>query len=215
MQVLGPILRGSTSVLITVFIQNVSLPGVQGLTGLAYNTSGLVAAYRVRGNAGGATAISLVTATIGTWASGGFVEIDSTNMPGFYELGVPNAAFTSALNAGGYVDITLLGASNMPAPVAVKIPLTATNIAKNASLNAFSFQMTDATTYAPKTGLTVSGQVSIDGAAYTNLTNAVSEVGNGTYKVNLAAADTNGNVLNFKFTATGANQCNVVEITQS
>ena len=76
---------------------------------------------------------------------------------------------------------------------------------KNTSLSAFEFVMYDSATHAlPTTGLTVTAQRSIDGAAYANCANAVAEVGSGTYKIDLAAADLNGNVITLKFTATGA-----------
>lgn len=74
---------------------------------------------------------------------------------------------------------------------------------KNTALSGFAFPMLDASDD-PATGLTVTGQVSKDGGAFGNLTNAVSEISAGAYKVDLAAGDTNGNDLLFKFTATGA-----------
>ena len=58
--------------------------------------------------------------------------------------------------------------------------------------------------FTPTTGLTITGTVSIDGAAFTALTNAESEVASGIYKVNLAAADLNGDVVTLRFTASGA-----------
>jgi hypothetical protein len=62
----------------------------------------------------------LTTMTVGTWASGGFVAIDVTNIPGLYQLGIPNAA----LNAGASsVTIMLKGAINM-VPILMEIQLT-------------------------------------------------------------------------------------------
>lgn len=89
-------------------------------------------------------------------------------------------------------------------------------IKKNTGLNNFMFLMLDSTDHvSPKTGLTVAGQVSIDGAAFTNLTNAISELANGIYKVNLAAADVNGSVLVIKFTSAGADNRYVTIVTQT
>lgn len=89
-------------------------------------------------------------------------------------------------------------------------------IKKNTALNNFEFTMYDGTDHVtPKTGLTVTGQVSIDGAAYANLTNAVTELSAGTYKVNLAAADLNGNMIGLKFAATGADTTFITIPTQS
>lgn len=117
-----PIKVGSTSQRILVFIQDSSLTTGAGKTGLAYNTGSLTA-YYLRSDAGNAnaTSITLATATKGTWTSGGFVEYDATNMPGVYELGIPNAALASGAS---YVVIMLKGAASM-APCTILIPLLA------------------------------------------------------------------------------------------
>jgi hypothetical protein len=62
--------------------------------------------------------ITLASATLGTWASGGFVAVDNTNMPGWYEIGIPNAA----LDGGNECSIQLRGAANM-VPVNIYIEL--------------------------------------------------------------------------------------------
>lgn len=79
-------------------------------TGLAYNTSSLTA-YYVR-NGGSATAITLATlaAANSAWSSGGFKEVDATNMPGLYRLDVPDAALASGAES---VVITIKGATGM------------------------------------------------------------------------------------------------------
>ena len=118
------IVKGATSVIVRVFIQDSSKTDGSGLSGLAFNSSGLTC-YRERdddGNAG-ATAISLATATRGTWASGGLVEKDSSNAKGDYEFGIPNAAIVTGSRS---VLITLAGATNM-APCKVEIELTGTD----------------------------------------------------------------------------------------
>lgn len=115
---------GTTSYLARVFIQDSSSTTGAGLTGLVFNSSGLVC-YRARdddGNAGG-TAMTLVTATRGTWTSLGFVEKDATNLPGVYEFGVPNAALASGSKT---VLIMFKGATNM-AQTVLEIELTATS----------------------------------------------------------------------------------------
>lgn len=89
-------------------------------------------------------------------------------------------------------------------------------IKKNTILSSFMFLMLDSTDHiTPKTGLTVSGTVSIDGAAFGALANSVTEIASGVYKVNLAAADTNGTSLMLKFTATGADARYIPIITQT
>ena len=107
---------GLTSQTIDLFIRDSSSTTGQGLTGLAYNSGSLVASYR-KGATGSRTAITLATQTVGgVFSSGGFVEIDATNMPGCYRLDLPNAAVDTA----GFVTVFLKGAANM-VPVALRI----------------------------------------------------------------------------------------------
>lgn len=99
---------GSTSNMIDFPIYDSSSTTGALLTGLAYNTSGLVAYYQLD-SASSATAITLATATSGTFTSSGFVVKDGTNMTGVYQLGIPDAALSSA----GRLTIVLSGATNM------------------------------------------------------------------------------------------------------
>jgi hypothetical protein len=92
---------------------------------------------------------------------------------------------------------------------------TTYQIKKNTALAAFEFPMFDSTNHNPATGLTVSGFVSLDGGAFGSLTNAVSGVASGVYKVDLAAADVNGNVITLRFTATGADDQLITFVTQT
>jgi hypothetical protein len=86
---------GSTSIVEVIFLQSSSSTTGGGLTGLAYNTSGLTCYYK-RSSGTASVAVSLATiATLGTYTSGGFAAIDGTNMPGCYEFHPPNAAFAS------------------------------------------------------------------------------------------------------------------------
>lgn len=79
-------------------------------------------------------------------------------------------------------------------------------VKKNTALASFMFVMIDSTDdVSGKTGLTVTATRSIDGAAFGACTNAVSEVSDGVYKIDLSADDLNGDVITLKFTATGAN----------
>ena len=73
------------------------------------------------------------------------------------------------------------------------------------------FFMGDATSpHIPETGLTVTVQISKDGAAFAALTGApaVSEISAGFYEVTIAAADMDADVVALKATATGAAQTN-------
>ena len=110
---------GTTSKDVNILIQDSSVSTGAGKTGIAYNTSGLTAYYHRQGS-NAATAITLATKTLGTWATGGFVEVSSANMPGLYELGIPDAALASGAT---WVVIMLFGVTNM-APVTLEIELT-------------------------------------------------------------------------------------------
>lgn len=115
-------LAGATSQTIDVFIQDSSSTIGAGLSGLAFNTSGLKAYYRL-GATGSATQITLATQTVGgAWSSGGFVEIDSTNMKGAYRVDVPNAALAST----PWATLYFYGATNM-APVVAELEIVSYN----------------------------------------------------------------------------------------
>lgn len=114
--------KGATSQTVYVFIRDSSATTGVGLTGLAYNSGSLVASY-VR-PLGSRTAITLATQTVtGAWSSGGFVEVDATNMPGIYRLDVPDAVFASGVNSA---IVMLKGATNME-PCSIEFQLLGVN----------------------------------------------------------------------------------------
>ena len=107
---------GLTSQTVDIFIADSSSTIGAGLSGLTYNTSGLVASYR-KGATGTRTAITLATQTVsGAYSSGGFVEIEATYMKGLYRLDLPNAA----VDTEGFISLYLYGAANM-APVRLRL----------------------------------------------------------------------------------------------
>ena len=84
---------GSTSQSIEIYL---------GATGLTSSTAGLSAYYNRTRTA--SVDITLVARTIAqAWTSGGFAEVDATNMPGVYRLDVPDAAL-----AAGADDVTIV-----------------------------------------------------------------------------------------------------------
>lgn len=83
------------------------------------------------------------------------------------------------------------------------VPIT-TNLKKNQALANFAFLMTDSTTHNPATGKTVTVTRCIDSGTFAAGTlSAVTEVSNGQYRVDFAAADLNGNVVTLRATASG------------
>jgi hypothetical protein len=84
---------GSTSQSIELYL---------GATGLTASTSGLSARYNRTRTA--SVSIPLVARTIAqAWTSGGFAEVDATNMPGVYRLDLPDVAL-----AAGADDVTVV-----------------------------------------------------------------------------------------------------------
>jgi hypothetical protein len=77
------------------------------------------------------------------------------------------------------------------------------NIQKNTALNNFMFTMIDQ--YGnPKTGLTVYATKCIDGGTFVACTNSPTEVSSGVYRINLSAADLNGDFITLRFFADNA-----------
>ncbi len=115
------IVKATTSQRVGIFVQDSSATDGSGLTGLLFNTASL-AWYYWREDEGdaNATQVTLATATRGTWATGGFIEKDATNLPGFYEISIPDAALATG---AGWVVMRLGGAANM-APLTLEIQLT-------------------------------------------------------------------------------------------
>ncbi len=109
---------GSTSEIWQIFIRDSSSTTGAGLTGLT-NASGSLTAYYHRDTDTTATAISLVTMTVGTFTSSGFKEIDATNLPGTYQFCPPNAALASGAKSCIFL---LKGAANM-APLPIEVDL--------------------------------------------------------------------------------------------
>jgi hypothetical protein len=83
----------TTSKRIQVFVADSTLTTGAGKTGL---TNASFTAYYWLDGATTATSITLAAGTLGTWSSGGIKEMDATNMPGWYEFGIPNAALVGS-----------------------------------------------------------------------------------------------------------------------
>jgi len=128
---------GSTSQSIELYL---------GATGLTASTAGLSARYNRTRTA--SVSIPLVARTIAqAWTSGGFAEVDATNMPGLYRLDIPDAAL-----AAGADDVTVVvrGASGTNGAVmTVKLSSGGLTSAQTASAvwGASPAGYNDATTY--------------------------------------------------------------------
>lgn len=343
---------GRTSQMVNIFVQNNSVTTGAGLTGLSNNSSNLIGHF-IRENDSASTPIAIVSAAIGTFTTGGIIEIESSAMPGLYQVGLPNAICSAGTSR--WATVYYFGATNM-APSILEIELTQTdnqdvvrggmtalpnaaaaaanglltagtganqistsagamliqagaatgqldftagvvkanltqtlgttstgqagsvgidwaqivnktavvdltqtiissvsggvtvttnndktgyslsqsfpsnfsslsitaaglvattsNVKKNQALAAFTFLMTDSTTHAPKTGVTVTATRSLDGGAFGSCANAATEITSGWYKIDLAATDLNANVVSLRFTGTSADDRDIQIVTQ-
>lgn len=211
----------STSKIVRVYLTTLATGAA--LTGVVFGD--ITGRYIIEG-AASSVAITLATMTVGTWATGGFKEIDATNMPGWYELGVPNAAFASGNSVGIQLKAnggTSAGMGNCNVEIqentsaVVQYP-----IRKNTAITNFTFPMTLTSDHiSPYTGAgaTVTGKTVLDGAAAATLTNSASVAVvsgiTGIYKIDLAAADLNGNSVCLVFSATTCDDTKIFFTTES
>lgn len=87
-------------------------------------------------------------------------------------------------------------------------------VKKNIALDDFQFLMIDSTDhFTPKTGLTVTATINLDGGAFGACTNSVTEVSSGTYKISFTQAEMNAKVIGLIFTASGADQRTITILT--
>lgn len=130
------ILAGSTGQSINLNLSILSTGAPQ--TGLTYASAGLTAYYSFTGANATSTAITLVTlATVTTaYASGGFIEIDPTNMPGVYRLDLPTGVL--AASKGREVFVTINGYAGM-APTTKTIELTGIDNQNSSTFGISSF----------------------------------------------------------------------------
>jgi hypothetical protein len=78
-------------------------------------------------------------------------------------------------------------------------------VKKNATFSNFEFLMVLTSDHVtPATGLTVTGQRSIDGGAFAGVTGAIAEVSNGIYQFDAVAGDTNGDFITWRFSSATA-----------
>lgn len=117
------VVKGATSQIVHVQAYNSSVTTDAGLTGLVFNAASLQAYYMRDGDTG-PTVITLATATLGTWTSGGFRLVDDTNAPGLIEFGVPNACLATGARR---CTIFIFGATNLK-PIIIYCELTGVDL---------------------------------------------------------------------------------------
>ena len=103
----NPTERNASTITIAPGSTSQSIELYLGATGLTASTAGLSARYNRTRTA--SVSIPLVARTIAqAWTSGGFAEVDATNMPGVYRLDLPDAALASGADD---VTVVVRGAS--------------------------------------------------------------------------------------------------------
>jgi hypothetical protein len=69
-----------------------------GLTGLVFNSGSLTAYYHRPGSAAAAITLATLASATAAWATGGFIAVDGTNMPGLYRLDLPDAVLATGVD---------------------------------------------------------------------------------------------------------------------
>ncbi len=112
--------HGSSSVMLTVFIQDSSETDGSGKTGLAFGDTGLIISTRADVEATPVTYTSAASTiegitTLGTYAAPTatkcrFKEVDATNQPGYYEIHLADARY--AVSGAASINVAIHGVAN-------------------------------------------------------------------------------------------------------
>lgn len=167
---------GTTSQIVNLFILDSASTTGAGKTGLVFNSASLTAYFAKPGAA--AVAITLVTQTpTGAYASGGFVEIDATNMPGWYRFDIPNAVLSATPSA----QIHFKGATGMvPLPIEIEVVAYDPMSSSNLGLSNLDATISSRSTFAGGAVTNVIGAVgSVTGNVGGNVLGSVDSVTNG------------------------------------
>ena len=148
----------------------------------------------------GTSKVATITTTVNGWS----IEPDDTT--GYIMMPVLDDTPTILGNpVGASISVDI-------AAVQADLPVKITKIV---ALNNFTFVMVLSSDHITgATGLTVTAERSIDGAAFSACVNSVVEISDGVYKISLAASDLNGDTICLKFTATNADTRLITIVTQ-
>ncbi len=157
------------------------------------------------------TRITAAVALASICTEGRLSELDAAKLPTDIAaipttmVGTDNAALASVCTEARLAE---LAAANLPADVdaiKAKTDNQPAGVPKNIALSNFMFLMMDSTDHiTPKTGLTITEEISKDGGAFAPMTNTFAEVSGGVYKIDITQAERNVDIATLKFTAAGA-----------
>lgn len=198
----GKVLGGGSSTITGSGVQASSVVGSVGsVTGAVGSVTGSVGS--VAGNVSGDVAGKVLGGGASSITGDGVRAASVTGAVG----SVTGAVGSVTGNVGGISGVSFpgnFGSLSIDTNGRVEIQ---SGVTKNVALNDFQFFMVLSTDHVtPATGLTITAQRSLDGGAFASCANAVTELANGVYTINLAASDMNAGVVTLKFTATGADQ---------
>lgn len=161
---------GSTSRLEHVFILDSTSTTGAGKTGL---TNASVTMHFFRPADTTVTPVTLSAGTLGTWTTGGFKEVNAVDMPGVYEIGMPNAVFAATFNHS----VVMIKGTGI-APVVLEYDLVSYNPLDTVRLGLTAIpNVAQGTTGAISTG-NASGEVTVGSLATTAQTNTAAAVWN-------------------------------------
>ena len=169
------------------------------------------------------------TALVATPTIAGVPEVDLTHMIGVNQSAIdlkdfaddgynPTANAVTAIDTGGItsgsyaagaIDAAAIATDAIDAAAlaagAVNKLAAAIGVQKNQAFSDLEFLMIlSSDGQSPATGLTVTGERSIDGGAYAGVSGSIAEVSDGTYQFDALAADMNGDTITFKFSSATA-----------
>lgn len=181
-----------------------SVTGAVGsVTGAVGSVTGAVGS--VAGNVDGSTAsvtgaVGSVTGAVGSVT--GAVGSVTGNVGGNVAGSVGSVTGDTKQTGDNFARIGAPAGASVSADIAA---LEADTIQKNAAYSNFEFLMVLTSDHVtPATGLTVTGERSIDGGAFSAVSGTIAEISNGIYQFDALAADTNGDVITWRFSAATA-----------
>jgi len=125
----------------------------------------------------------------------------TTNLVMWKDFAVVTANYWDAKYGAGVFDANVLTL----ATAAINAIARAIGIQKNAAFPDITFLMHEAGDHVtPALGLTVTGEMRIDNAAFVAVNGTITEVSDGIYEFDALAADTNGDKITYRFSSAGA-----------
>lgn len=210
-------------------IHGTDLPAVKADTAailLDTGTDGVVIPQAQADKVWGTAARTLTAGTNIALAKGtgvtGFNDVSSADVSAACDTAISDAALATAAAVAALNNLSSAQAQTAAAAAITAAALaTSAQVAaipvqakKNTALANFAFFMTDSTNHEMASGKTVTVTRRIDSGTHAaGSLSAVTEVGNGEYRVDFAAADLNGDVITLRATATGCDDTFVTIVT--